>query len=196
MKIVLLIIASQGYQPIEYGITRKVLEDAGITVRVASDKKGIAQSIPSEKHADRCDDTNCTKNNVTSNQDYSKVIVDVDISAVKPAEYDGIFLIGGPGALECLNNVIVYNIIKEIVVLERPFGAICISPRILAQAGVLKNRSATCWDGDKGVDAIFKKYGVIRIEKSVVVDGNLITADGPQSAQAFGKAIIKKLTIL
>jgi|GEM_PF-5214415 len=31
-KTVLLIVAYHGYQPVEYGVTRKVLEEAGITV--------------------------------------------------------------------------------------------------------------------------------------------------------------------
>lgn len=34
-KVILLVIASEGYHPVEYGYTRKVLEEAGITVEVA-----------------------------------------------------------------------------------------------------------------------------------------------------------------
>lgn len=182
-KIVLLIVASQGYQPIEYGHTRKSLEDAGIKVVIASNKPGTAHSKP-------CDDPSCNKIGV-DNADYTKAPVDVTLNELKqyPRDYDGIFIIGGPGALECLDNETTYAVMKTFAAQKNPFGAICISPRILARAGLLKGKKATCWDDDNKVKELFKKHEVTYIDKPVVVDGAIITANGPQAALDFGKTI-------
>lgn len=174
MITVLLIIASQGYQSQEYGSTRQELENAGIKVVVASDIKGIA-------HASQ------------ANSEFSTANVDLQIAEINVQDYDGIFLIGGPGALTCLDNQSVYQVMQSMAARKKSFGAICLSPRILAHAGLLQEKNATGWNGDNALPDIFKKYKVNYTAKPVVVDGNIITADGPQSAQAFGQAIIKVL---
>ena len=46
MKKVLLIIASDGFQPVEYWTTKKVLEDAGMEVATGGDKAGAAKAPP------------------------------------------------------------------------------------------------------------------------------------------------------
>ncbi len=194
-KKVLLVIAYQGYQPIEYGYTRKVLEDAGIIVEVASNKMGSATALPSENHKQACDDSNCTKA-AEQNQNYAHAAVDITLDAVNVEKYKGIFLIGGPGALEFLDNTIVYGIMRIAAQMGKIFGAICISPRILAHAGLLYNKRATCWDGDGKVEGIFKQYGVSRVQEQVVVDKNIITAEGPQSALLFGQAIVDTLDLI
>ncbi len=182
-KVVLLIVASQGYQPIEYGHTRKALEDAGIKVIVASNKKGTA-------HAKPCNDSNCNKTTAEKNTHYETASVNVTIDAVNPDDYDGIFIIGGPGALDCLDNSTTYSIMQKIAARNKPFGAICISPRILAHAGLLKDKKATCWNGNRQVEELFKKHEISYVNQPVVIDGTIITANGPQAATDFGKTIV------
>jgi len=168
--LVLLIVASQGYQPIEYSVPKKILTAQGITVETASNKPGKATAA-----------------------DGSQTDVDVTLYNVDPKKYDGIFFIGGPGALENLDNEKSYKIIREIAQLGKPFGAICISPRILAKTGVLTGKKATGWDGDEKLDSVFKKYGVIRIKKDVVTDGKIVTATCPAAANMFAQAILNVL---
>lgn len=191
MKTILLVIASQGYQPIEYGYTRKVLEEAGFKVLVASDKAGIAYAKPSVNHSKQCDDPACNKTN--SSVDYEKAIVDLTVAKANPANYDGIFIIGGPGAMEFLDNEATYKLMQTSAQKGKPFGAICISPRILAHAGLLGGKVATGWNGDKKLEALFKKYNVVHKKDAVVTDGTIVTADGPQAALGFGKAIVELL---
>ena len=124
-KKVLLLIAGKGYQPVEYGDTKKELEDAGIEVVTGSDVEGQAYA----------NDGTVAHVNVTLDE------VDVD-------EYDGIFVIGGPGALEHLDRAEVYNIMRKAADEGKAYGAICISSRILARAGVLTGKQATGWDKD------------------------------------------------
>lgn len=192
---ILLIVASQGYQPIEYGKTRKTLEDAGFTVKVASDKAAKADALPSIAHAKVCDDPEC-RDIVKKHPEYANAHIDLLVSTIKTTDYDGIFLIGGPGALEFLDNQETYNVMQTAEKAGKHFGAICISPRILAHAGLLKGKKATGWDSDHKLAGVFRECGVTYDKKPVVTDGKIVTADGPSSAEEFGRAIataMKKL---
>ena len=165
---VALIIAYKGFQPVEYQNTKKELEDAGITVHTISTQLGEAES-----------------------SDGSKVAVDGRIGHIIPEEYQGIALIGGAGALEYLDNKEVYQCIKNAADAHMVLGAICIAPRILAHADVLKDKKATGWDDDNELTNIFKKHNVTYTKEGVVTDGNIVTANGPATATDFGKALAK-----
>ena len=165
-KKVVLLVASNGFQQDEYHETYKALVKAGIQVTTASDKQGKAVA-----------------------HDGSTVQIDCLMSAIVPALYDGLFLIGGRGALTCLDTPLVYKVLNEMVAVQKPYGAICISPRILAKAQVLQGKRATCWDGDQQAQAVFKEHGVTFVHEHVVIDGKVVTADGPLAAPAFGQAI-------
>lgn len=190
LKTVLLIIASQGYQPIEYGHTRKVLESAGIKVEVASNSTDDANANLNPQPP-TTQTKPCACNRVPL--EYQTVHVDVALSDVDADKYDGIFIIGGPGALKFLDNETTYKIMQGIASSGKPFGGICISPRILAAAGVLDGKKATGWNMDGKLPNIFKEHNVTFERRQVVVYGSLITADGPSAATEFGKAIVTEL---
>ncbi len=189
LKTVLLIIASEGYQPIEYGLTRKVLEEAGINVLVASNIAGTAHAKPSSGHAKNCDDPECSKV-ADEYARYTRAPIDKTLADINPDEYDEIFIIGDPGAIEFLDNQTTYKIMQLAAQKDKPFGAICISPRILAHAGLLSGKKATGWNADKKLDALFMQHKVTYKKQPVVTDGFIVTADGPQAALEFGKAIV------
>lgn len=170
-KTIVLVVASKGYQPIEYRVPKEVLEKAGIKVITASNESGPA----------------------IASKDNERAQVDMLIKNVNPAAYDGVFIIGGPGALEHLDNQDTYNFMQKTAQLHKPFGAICISPRILAHAGLLKHKKATGWDGDNQLADFFAKHNVVYEKKDVVVDGSIVTATGPSAAEQFGQAIVRLL---
>lgn len=169
-KQVLLVIAQKGFQPLEYGEPKRILESAGIKVVTAGLEEGVAESSFEEK-----------------------TVIDIDLANVKVEDYDGIFFIGGPGALEYLDNEKSYKMIKATAKSDKLWGAICISPRILASAGVLKGKKVTGWDGDGELARILERAGAQYLKESVVADGNLITANGPGSAKKFGDTILSLL---
>ena len=168
---VLIIIASNGYQPVEYSITKKTLEQAGYMVTVASDTQGPA--IAADKTTTEVD---LTLNNV---------IVD---------HYAAIIFVGGPDTLDHLDNQISYKLIKEAIQTKKIVAAICIAPRILAHAGILKGKRATGWDGDGNLAQIYKDHGVTYERRPVVVDGLIITAVNPTAAHDFGIKIVERLS--
>lgn len=169
-KNVLLVIASQDYQPVEYLHTKDELEHGGIAVTTASDKMGQAQAT-----------------------DGSVTAVDIDLKKVNMTDFDGIFFIGGSGALDHLDNSTSYALLTKAAATNKPCGAICISTRILARAGVLKGKKATGWNVDGKLPDILKKYGASYEEADVMVDGKVVTANGPIVAHQFGLAIVDVL---
>lgn len=168
---IVLVVAHQGYQPIEYAVPKKILENAGYTVVTASNKPGIATA-----------------------KDNSTTTVDILIQDINVNDYAGIFFIGGPGALEHLDNTTSYDLLHKAMTFNLPLGAICAATRILAKAGVLKQRSATGWDGDGLLADIYKEHTVLYIPTvPVVVDGLIVTATGPEAAHLFAQDIITVL---
>lgn len=168
---VVLVVASEGYQPVEYSVPKKILESAGIMVTVASDKQGkVVAADGSTSHAD------------------------LEISAIPVDQYGAVVFIGGPGAMDHLDNPASYKIIKSAYQAKKIVAAICIAPRIFAKAGILKGKRATGWDGDGELAELFKNLQVTYEPRSVVIDGNIITATGPSVAHEFGVKIVEALS--
>src|SRR3989344_326100 len=96
-------------------------------------------------------------------------------------------------ALKHLNNEISYQIARKTIEAGKKLAAICIAPTILARAGVLKGKRATAWTSalnKKSID-ILKENGAEYVDKPVVED-EIITANGPESAEEFGN-VLKKI---
>ena len=170
-KKAVMIIAFRDFRDAEYFVPKEILERAGIEVKTASNKIGIAVGADGG-------DTN----------------VDLLVSQIEVADFDAIIFVGGPGALDALDNEDSYRVAKEAVAQNKVLAAICISPVILAKAGVLKGKKATVWtDFTKSQAKILERNGAIFEEKSVVVDGKIITANGPSAAEEFGEKVVKLL---
>lgn len=160
-------IAFQGFRDEEYTEPKKVLEAAGHEVTTVSTAKGEARG----------------KFRATAQVD--KVIEEID-----PAAYDALTLVGGPGALEHLDNPKVHALFRKAAELGKLIGAICISPVVLAHAGLLKGRTVTCWpDGAPELEKAGAKYTGSELE----IDGKLITASGPVPAKKYGQALAEAL---
>lgn len=154
-----------------------------------SDKIGIASGKPSANHSKVCNDPQC---NTVADQypQFAHVQVSKLIKDINPDDYAGVYLIGGPGAIEFLDDPTTYMILQKWAAKNKPMGAICISPRILAKAGLLEGKQVTGWDGDNKLAAVLEATKAKYVKKPVVVDGNLITGNGPDAAQEFGQAIV------
>lgn len=169
-KTIVMIIASVGFQQIEYNVPKEIFTKAGYTVVTASNAPGTAVA-----------------------KDNSKTTVDITLDAVNVAAYDAIVFIGGPGALEHLDNQTSYAIAQAALKQNKVLAAICISPRILAKAGVLNGKKATGWDSQNELEPIFKQYHATYIKKPVVTDGLIVTGNGPAAAQEFAQAVLDAL---
>ena len=160
-------IAFQGFRDEEYTEPKKILEAAGVKVDTVSTARGQAKGKFS-----------------------ASAQVDRLVDEVNPADYDALTLVGGPGALAHLDNRKVWEIFKKAEGLGKVIGAICISPVVLAHAGLLKGRKATVWpDGSGELEKAGAEYTAAQVE----IDGKLITASGPVPARAYGRALAEAL---
>jgi len=172
-KRVVFLIAFEDFRDQEYFVPKEILEKGGVKVKTASTKKGIALGADGG-------DTN----------------VDLILEEINLVDFDAIIFVGGPGCLEYLDNEKSYQIVQKALVENKILAAICISPVILAKAGVLKGRKVTVWTSalDRGPVKILNDNGAEFINEKIVQDGNIITANGPAAAEAFGKKILENLT--
>lgn len=120
----------------------------------------------------------------------SVVRPDMLLKDVRVEEFAAVIFVGGSGAEEFWNDPTAHNIAVEAVSQGKVVGAICIAPVILARAGVLKGRRATVWPG---VARQLKDAGVNYSGAGVEVDGDIITAKGPENAAEFAEALVTAL---
>ena len=122
----------------------------------------------------------------------AKVKPDLQIKDLDVKNYDAVIFVGGIGAEVYFSNPIAHKIAQQAYANEKIVAAICIAPNILANAGILKDKKATCWPGQEN-PANLKKRGAIYTGNAVERDGRIITGSGPYAAMRFGKAIVSAL---
>jgi len=123
-----------------------------------------------------------------------RVMPDKNVRDCLKKEYDAIVVIGGSGCYQLAEYPEVLEIIKRHYEKNKIIAAICLAPTVLAKAGVLANAIATVYPADWAI-SILQKEGAHYMAKSVIVDGNIITSDSPNSAEEFAKTILKKLKL-
>lgn len=172
-KKIVIVTAFWDFRDEEYFVPREILEKAGAGIKTASNQKGQAIGA-----------------------DGGEVNVDLLVSEVNPIDFDAVVFVGGPGCLENLDNEDSYRVARETVSQNKVLAAICISPTILAKAGVLQGKKATVWSSpmDKSAIKVLEDNGAIYQTESVFVDGRFVTGNGPAAAQKFGEAIAELLT--
>lgn len=167
-KKVVMIVAGKDFKDEEYFVPRQILEEKGTEIKTASNKSGQASGVSG-----------------------NEVKVDLLVSEINPGDFDAIVFIGGPGALDNLDNEVSYGLSRKTIEEGKILAAICISPVILAKSGVLQGKQATVWSSvlDKSAVKILKERGVRYFDEKVMIDGQIITANGPEAAQEFGEKI-------
>ena len=118
------------------------------------------------------------------------VTVDIDISEIKIEDYDAIIFVGGSGSSVYFDDEMILDLAKKAYEKNKIIGAICIAPSILANSGILKNKKATCFSSEK---ENLEERGAEYTGRGVEKDDNIITANGPNSASAFGQKISETL---
>lgn len=171
-KKIVMVIAFKDFRDEEYFVPKEILEKAGVKVKTASNKMGKALGA-----------------------DGGEVEIDYLIENLDPSDFDAVVFVGGPGTLSNLDNQNSYNLAKETVAKNKVLAAICVSPVILAKAGVLKGKKATVWSGplDKEPIKILEDNGAIYTPEIVVIDGSIMTGNGPAAAGKFGAALVEIL---
>ena len=172
IKKIALVIAFKGFMDEEYLIPLQIFKDAGFEVTTASTSLGTALGFYG-----------------------AEAEVEVLMEDLNVKEFDAIVFIGGNGIVKHLDDSVFHNTAKETIKTGKILGAICFAPAIIAKSGVLAGKKATVWSSpmDRSTVKILKENGAEYINADVVPDGNIITANGPQSAEKFAKEIVNRI---
>jgi 4-methyl-5(b-hydroxyethyl)-thiazole monophosphate biosynthesis len=115
-----------------------------------------------------------------------KLVPDVAWEQIDPADFDILILPGGAGGTKALmEHAGVQQALRDFDAAGIWIAAVCAAPRALNQAGVLDGRRFTCYPG---VEETLPN--LTRSNDSVVVDGRLITSQGPGTTFEFALSII------
>ena len=120
-----------------------------------------------------------------------KILADKKIDEVNNIlDYDAIVIPGGmPGSTLLRDNKKIIEFYQTMYNSGKLVAAICAAPIVLSAAGITDDKEVTSYPGfDKEI-----KYKNYNSEKAVVIDKNVITAQGPAVAILFGYEIVNYL---
>jgi len=166
-KRVVMVIAHRDFRDEELLKPKELLEKAGAGVTVASSSLKPARGALG-----------------------AEVTPDVLLKDVSVEDYEAIVFIGGPGAKEYWDDRTAHRLAQQGVERGSVVAAICIAPVTLANAGVLDGKRATVWRTESGR---LRAQGADYTGADVEVDRRLVTANGPDAAEKFGRAIAEVL---
>jgi protease I len=167
---VLYVIAPERFRDEELIEPRRLLEQRGVAVTVASTHPGTATGMLG-----------------------ARVAVGCTVRRADAAEYDALAIAGGAGSPTHLwDDAPLQALVRAFCGAGKPVGAICLSGAVLARAGVIGGRRATVYPLARAILEL-KRAGANYQADPVVVDGNIVTASGPEAAAAFGTALIAQL---
>jgi len=170
-KKVLMVVAPENFRDEELVEPRKALEKEGAKVVLASTRPGLATGMLG-----------------------LQVKPDLLLEHAKASDYDGVVVVGGIGSPEHLwGNMALHALLKDRVNAGKVVGAICLSGAALARAGVAKGKRITCWPSPEAISTV-RECGAVYEKYRVVVDGRIVTADGPPAAREFGEAVVRALS--
>lgn len=149
-KPVMMLVPEKDFYDPEYTIPRRALEGAGYTVVVVT---------PSGREA--------------LGLEGLKVVPDSSLAGLTSSMFSGLFFVGGTGGVSFMGDAEVHRIVREFDVEGKPIGAQCITPAVVAEAGLLTGLSATCWPK---FTELLEANGAKFSGRVVDQQGNILTA--------------------
>lgn len=171
---VVMVLAPLNFRDDEYRKPRKVFEQAGFRIEVASPGFMEARGMLG-----------------------TEVAVDVSPEDVDVAGADAVVLVSGPGLSRYFSDSAFTSLVRRAADKECILGAVSIGQVVLAKAGVLEGKRATVWSSGSDLSFVrtIKNAGAVYVpDERVVADGNLVTAVGPEDSQAFAEKIVEIVT--
>ncbi len=160
-----LIVIAQGIEEMETVIIADILVRAGVNITIAS---VTGRQIEASRGV--------------------KIVADVDLNQVKDQNFDMIICPGGlPGAEYLRDSELLKNLLLQQDKQHKWIASICASPAlVLAHHGLLLTRKATCYPGSEEKLPLY-------VDETVVVDGHIVTSQGPGTAMTFALKLVQLL---
>jgi len=162
-----LILADDIYEDMELWYPKLRLTEAGAKVTVAGTEKRIYKG----KHG-------------------YPVEADAEISKCKPEDFDCVVVPGGYAPDRLRRSRAVLDFVRKMHEDGKVVAAICHAAWVPISAGIVAGKTMTCFSAIKD-DLV--NAGAKFVDRSVVVDGNIVTSRTPDDLPDFLRAIIKLL---
>lgn len=163
-----LIPLAPGFEDLEAVTLSDLLRRAGIEVVIAGLQRGLIQGSRG-----------------------IRIEPDAYLDDVLAHDFDLIALPGGlPGAEHLRDDARVQALLKKMAAAGRYTTAICAAPMALAEAGLLAGKQATAFPGVLDKLAL---HDTLNLDEAVVVDGAVVTSQGPGTAMDFALTLIELL---
>lgn len=161
------------FEQVEYTKPKEMLEAKGHQTTLITTQK--QKQVRGLNHTDPAD-------NFTA---------DLLIGEANAADYDAIVLPGGGANADALRfNADAQTMVKAFNAAGKPIAAICHAPWVFVDTQLANGKKMTAY---KTIAIDLKNAGANFEDKSVVVDGNLITSRQPEDIPDFVEAIDKAL---
>lgn len=117
------------------------------------------------------------------------LLPDISLDDALALSYDMLVLPGGqPGTNHLKADERVLTLAREMYAAGKYVAAICAAPSVLATAGLLDGKQATCFP------SCLDAYPSVKLQNAAVVeDGKLITSRGPGTAMDFALVLLERL---
>lgn len=116
-----------------------------------------------------------------------RVGADRGFTGLAPEAYDGLILPGGSqGVRRLAADERVLDLLRRFHKAGKLTAAICAGPTVLAKAGLLQGRKASCYPGMED-----QLTGAIACTDALVADGNILTSRGLGTAIPFALALVE-----
>ncbi len=118
------------------------------------------------------------------------ILPDTPLDAVLHQDFDLVVLPGGmPGTTHLKADARVLSLLQRLHQQGKWIAAICAAPSVLAAAGLLNGKRATCYP------TCLDAYPQVQLETTAIVeDGQLLTSRSPGTAMDFALFLLEKLS--
>jgi protease I len=162
---------TEGAEQVEVTEPLEAVKKAGAETEIVSLEKG---EVEMWNHFDKGD----------------KITAEKAVSDADASDYDALVLPGGvanPDLLRVDENAVKF--VRSFVEQDKPVGAICHGPWLLAETGIAKGRRVTSWPS---IQTDLKNAGADWVDEEVVVDNGLVTSRKPDDLPAFCAKIVEE----
>ena len=121
-----------------------------------------------------------------------RILADQGLDQALGKDYDAVLIPGGAGHLAMMEDERVLGLLRRQASRQGLVASICAGPKVLAKAGLLKGRRATCYPG--ALESLGDPSITVVAGQAVVVDGRIITSRGPGTTLAWALQVLEIMT--
>jgi protease I len=168
---VLIVLPPLGFFDEEVTVSLQIFDESKVSYEIATTERGYCKGL-------------------------SGMIIQADktLDEVAPTHYTTILVIGGAGTRDLWDNETLLTIIKDAQTHGNILAGINAGVGVLARAGVLEGKKATTFSSPQDLD-ILSSSGVMYVQKPVVVDDHIVTAEGPSAMLDFMVELLDQMGV-